>query len=104
MNLISYLLLLVLYAAVLMIDIALVFVIIRIIVRWRPIGVLSAYNIAGRLLVDYATRSPSVEKSWGPDGGVRTRAAGSDAGDAGHRPFHCRRVVSNILVTGDSPP
>ncbi len=56
MNLISILLLLLLYVIVLMIDVALVFVVIRIIVRWRPIGVLSAYNIAGRLLVDYATR------------------------------------------------
>ena len=56
MTLISITSLLVLYVAVLMIDIALVFVGIRIIVRWRPIGVLSAYNIAGRLLVDYATR------------------------------------------------
>ena len=56
MNLISILSLLVLYYVVLMIDVALVFVVIRIIVRWRPIGVLSAYNIAGRLLVDHATR------------------------------------------------
>ena len=56
MNLISILLLLLLYFIVLMIDVALVFLVIRIIVRWRPIGVLSAYNIAGRLLVDYATR------------------------------------------------
>ncbi len=56
MTLISILLLLMLYFMLLMIDIALVFVVIRIIVRWRPIGVLSAYNIAGRLLVDYATQ------------------------------------------------
>ncbi len=56
MNLISILLLLVLYFIVLMIDIALLFVVIRIIVRWRPIGVLAAYNIAGRLVVDYATQ------------------------------------------------
>ncbi len=56
MTLISTLLLLVLYFIVLMIDIAIVFVFIRIIVRWRPIGVLAAYNIAGRLVVDYATQ------------------------------------------------
>ena len=56
MTLISIVLLLALYFIVLMIDVALLFVVIRIIVRWRPIGVLSAYNIAGRLLVDHATR------------------------------------------------
>ena len=56
MTLISTLLLLVLYFIVLMLDIAIVFVVIRIIVRWRPIGVLAAYNIAGRLVVDYATQ------------------------------------------------
>ncbi len=57
MTLISIPLLLVLYFIVLMIDIAIVFVVIRIIVRWRPVGILAAYNIAGRLIVDYATRN-----------------------------------------------
>ncbi len=75
MTLISILMLLALYFIVLMIGIAIVFVVIRIIVRWRPIGVLAAYNIAGRLVVDYATQH--ALQAWRSLGG---RTAVSERG------------------------